>query len=43
MASEKAVLGGNLLTGRHKDICEVLEKWREAAGFLGVGGDRFRA
>ena len=29
MASEKAVLGGNLLTGRHKDICGVLGKWRQ--------------
>jgi len=22
-------LGGNLLMGRHKDICGVLSKWRE--------------
>ena len=30
MASKKAALGGNLWTGRHKDICGVLRKWREA-------------
>ena len=30
MASKKAALGGSLLTGRHKDICGVLRKWREA-------------
>jgi tetratricopeptide (TPR) repeat protein len=29
MASKKAALGGNLLKGRHKDICGVLSKWRE--------------
>ena len=29
MASKKAALGGNLKTGRHKDICGVLSKWRE--------------
>jgi tetratricopeptide (TPR) repeat protein len=29
MASKKAALGGNLTTGRHKDICGVLSKWRE--------------
>ena len=29
MASEKTALGGNLLTGRHNDICGVLSKWRE--------------
>jgi tetratricopeptide (TPR) repeat protein len=29
MASKKAALGGNLLTGRHKDICGVLGKWRQ--------------
>jgi tetratricopeptide (TPR) repeat protein len=29
MASKKAALGGSLLTGRHKDICGVLSKWRE--------------
>ena len=29
MASKKATLGGSLVTGRHKDICEVLRKWRE--------------
>jgi tetratricopeptide (TPR) repeat protein len=28
MASRKAALGGNLVTGRHKDICGVLGKWR---------------
>jgi hypothetical protein len=28
MASEKAALGGSLTTGRHKDICGVLSKWR---------------
>ena len=28
-ASKKAALGGNLTTGRHKDICGVLSKWRE--------------
>ena len=28
MASKKAALGGSL-TGRHKDICGVLSKWRE--------------
>ena len=27
--SEKAVLGGNLITGRHKDICGVLSNLRE--------------
>jgi hypothetical protein len=30
MASKKAALGGNLWTGRHKDFCGVLSKWREA-------------
>jgi hypothetical protein len=30
MASKKAALGGSLWTGRHKDICGVLGKWREA-------------
>jgi hypothetical protein len=29
MASKKAALGGNLRTGRHKNICGVLSKWRE--------------
>jgi hypothetical protein len=29
MASRKAALGGSLTTGRHKDICGVLRKWRE--------------
>jgi len=29
MASKKAALGGSLKTGRHKDICGVLSKWRE--------------
>ena len=29
MASKKAALGGNMLIGRHKDICGVLRKWRE--------------
>jgi hypothetical protein len=29
MASKKAALGGRLWTGRHKDICEVLRKWRD--------------
>jgi hypothetical protein len=29
MASKKAALGGNLITGRHKDICGVLSKWRQ--------------
>ena len=29
MASKKASLGGNLIMGRHKDICGVLGKWRE--------------
>jgi hypothetical protein len=29
MASKKAALGGSLWTGRHKDICGVLRKWRE--------------
>jgi hypothetical protein len=26
---EEAALGGSLTTGRHKDICGVLRKWRE--------------
>jgi hypothetical protein len=26
---EKAAVGGSLTTGRHKDICGVLSKWRE--------------
>ena len=30
MASKKAALGVNLWPGRHKDICGVLRKWREA-------------
>ena len=29
MASKKAALGGSLTTGRHKDICGVLSKWRK--------------
>ncbi len=28
-ASKKAALGGCLTTGQHKDICEVLSKWRK--------------
>jgi hypothetical protein len=28
-ASKKAALGGNLMMGRHKDICRVLGKWRQ--------------
>jgi len=28
MASKKAALGGSLRTGRHKDICRILSKWR---------------
>ena len=28
MASKKAALGGSLTTGRHKDMCGVLSKWR---------------
>ncbi len=30
MALKKAASGGSLTTGRHKDICGVLRKWREA-------------
>ena len=29
MASKQAALGGNLWTGRRKDMCVVLSKWRE--------------
>jgi len=29
MASRKAALGGNQVTGRHRDICGVLGKWRQ--------------
>jgi hypothetical protein len=29
MASRKASLGGNMLEGRHKDLCGVLGKWRQ--------------
>ena len=29
MASKKAASGGSLTTGRHKDICGVLRKWRD--------------
>jgi hypothetical protein len=29
MASKKDALGGSLLTGRYKDICRVLSKWRK--------------
>ena len=29
IASKKAALGGSMTTGRHKDICGVLSKWRE--------------
>ena len=29
MASKKFSMGGNLITGRHRDICGVLSKWRE--------------
>ena len=29
MGSKKAALGGSLWTGRHKDMCTVLGKWRE--------------
>ena len=29
MASKKAASGGSLMTGRHKDICGVLRKWRD--------------
>ena len=28
--AKKAALGGNLWPGRHKDICGLLRKWREA-------------
>ena len=31
MASKKAALGGSWFAGRHKDICGVLSKWRQAA------------
>ena len=30
MASKKAASGGNLIMGRHKDMCGLLRKWREA-------------
>jgi hypothetical protein len=29
MASKKAELGGNLIAGRHKDLCGLLGKWRK--------------
>jgi hypothetical protein len=29
IASKKDALGWSLWTGRHKDICGVLSKWRE--------------
>jgi hypothetical protein len=29
MVSKKFSMGGNLITGRHKDICGVLDKWRK--------------
>jgi hypothetical protein len=29
VASKKAALGGSLRTGRHKEICGILSKWRE--------------
>jgi hypothetical protein len=29
MASRKPAVGGNPMTGRHKDICGVLGKWRQ--------------
>jgi len=29
MASDKVELGGNMMMGRHKDICGVLGKWRQ--------------
>ena len=29
MASKKATVGGDCFAGRHKDICAVLEKWRQ--------------
>jgi hypothetical protein len=39
-ASKEAALGGNLMNGRHKDICGVLGKCREAAAVkAGVSPD----
>ena len=29
MASKKFSMGGNLITGRHRDMCGVLDKWRK--------------
>jgi hypothetical protein len=40
MASKKAALGGNLIAGRHKDICGVLGKWRQVVKD-GVSTDSF--
>ena len=42
MASKKAALGWSLTTGRHKDICGVLGKWREVVKD-GVSPDSFSA
>jgi hypothetical protein len=42
MASKEATLGGNLLTGRHTDICGVLGKWRQVVKD-GVSPDSFSA
>jgi hypothetical protein len=42
MASKKAAMGGCLATGRHKDTCGVLKKWRDVVKD-GVSPDSFTA
>ena len=42
MASKSVASGGSLLTGRHKDICGLLRKWRGVEKD-GVSPDSLRA
>jgi hypothetical protein len=41
-ASKNTALGGSLTTGRHKDICGVLSKWRARGSSLVTSVSFFR-
>ena len=43
MASKSVASGGSLLTGRHKDVCGVLGKWRQQVVKDGMSPDVLRA
>jgi hypothetical protein len=42
MASDKVELGGNMMMGRHKDICGVLGKWRQVVKDVQRNGSLFQ-